>query len=119
MIDNIKRASTGLSYFKDIYYIAKLTDYFDDIYFSNNISDKFLEEMTAIYEFYEENIPILSQNYTKFDSIFDPASYGVYLLGYDPYHTNGKIVLYQQNKWAYIKPSNNIRWKQKMGKTIP
>ena len=134
MIDNINRASTGISYFKDIYYITKLTDYFDNVYFTNNISGKFLNEMSAVYEFYKENeddcfimpslvtenkIPILSQNYNKFNNIFDPASYGVYLLGYDTYHTNGKIVLYQQNKWAYIKPSNNIMWETEDGKKKP
>ena len=32
-----------------------------------------------------------SQNFNKFNYIFDPSSYGIYMLGYDIIHSNNKI----------------------------
>lgn len=126
MIDNINRASTGLAYFKDVSSIEKLTTYFDSIYLQNDTKNKFLNEMRAVYEFYELNkdicyilpsiheknntMKILNENYDTFNSIFDPSTYGIYLLGHDVFHTGGKIILYKKNKWGCITPDNRIKW---------
>jgi hypothetical protein len=126
MIDNIRRVSTGICYLKEINSIKKITDFFDTYYLKNKPEKKFLNEMSAIYEFYtrynsdcfilpssnyfDKKFPIISSNFYIFDSIFDPSSYGIYLLGYDTYHTSGKIVLHNKNKWGYITPTKNIQW---------
>ena len=125
MIDNINRASTGLAYFKDYASIEKITTYFDSYYLKNKMNT-FLNDMGAIYAFSKKNtdicyilpsihhsdsnMNILYNNYKSFNSIFDPSTYGIYLLGHDVFHTGGKIVLYQKNKWGYITPNKNIQW---------
>ena len=67
----------------------------------------------------DSNIPELGQNYHHFNTIFDPSTYGIYLLGIDPFHTKGKIVLHQKWAFGYINPTNNIKWITNDGKKKP
>lgn len=133
MFDNINRASTGISYFKDYDSVKLATDYFDNNYLNKPVGKdkKMLNEMSAFSEFYnkyhkictilpslnynDNDFPELYENYKYFNSIFDPSTYGVYLLGGDPYHNGGKIKLYTTNPFGYIKPKNNIKWLIKDG----
>ena len=133
MLDNINRVSTGLSYFKDYDSVKLATDYFDNIYLKKTVvkGNVILNEMCAFGEFYNDykqictilpslnyndaDFPELYENYKHFNSIFDPSTYGVYLLGGEPYHNGGKIKLYTTNPFGYIKPKNNIKWLIKDG----
>jgi hypothetical protein len=123
--ENVNMSSAGIIYFKDINSIHLLNNYFDN-YYLDNPSVKFYKEMEALYMFYlkhkeicfilpsmhwnDSNFPKLHENFSKFGSIFDPASYGVYLLGSDTFHTGGKIIKYKKNHWGYINPTKNIQW---------
>lgn len=142
MIDNLNRASIGISYFKDFKSVKKITDHYDNFYlkYTNHerkkkLNNTLLNEMTAIYDFYIKNkddcfilptsniyhnkVPELNSNYSIFNFLFDSASYGIYLLGYDTHHTKNKIVLHQKSIWSHIKPSNNIFWTEDNGLKKP
>jgi len=79
----------------------------------------FLSEMAVLYQFWEANkdrvqlLPthwpahdVPKETYMNYDNyqntIFDAAALGIYLGGYDPYHTNGIIVTGQKSKWSAI-----------------
>lgn len=51
-------------------------------------------------------------NYSNYDdTIFDAASIGCYLFGFDTYHTNGVILKHQKSKWSYIDcTKNEFNW---------
>lgn len=137
MIDNVKRASIGTAYFKNSNIIKKIIDYFDNDFFSN-IKNVFLNEMLAYYRFYEKNkndcfilpsfidsryIASISENFNKFNSLFDPLSYGIFLLGYDKIHQieEKNKGIHKINEWGIIKDlnKNNVIWKNIEGYIKP
>lgn len=106
MYDNENRFSSGLMYIKNADALEGFLICCLD--FINN-SNKFLDEMTVLSIYYERNkdkvgilptywndpiVPAITySNYNKYNnSIFDAAGIGIYLLGVDPYHTNGIII---------------------------
>ena len=118
-----------MCYFKNYHSICLLTNFFDNQYLVDYQTNEWLNEMTALYKFYENNsdicfvlpsithkdsnLPQLYENFFHFNTIFDPAAYGVYLLGNDTIHTNGKIVIYTPNMFSHqlLKTtSENAQW---------
>lgn len=123
MIDNFNRISIGVSYFKNKEIIRKILDYLNNEYLKDSV--KFPNEMSAFWGFYEKYssecfiLPsfiepkysgLISFNHRKFNSIFDPSTYGIFLLGYDKMHGSG---INKINKWGIIKDLNvsNVIWK--------
>lgn len=132
MIDNGNRVSTGLCFINNEKSIKKLIDFFENDYFlPKNLSKiKIVNEMSAIAAFYNKNkdisyiLPSLCDdtedrahpdmflNYNEWESLFDPSSYGVYLLGSEKLHTGGVVKLYTKNIFGYITPKN-VEWRIK------
>lgn len=51
------------------------------------------------------------ENYDDYKSIFDSASYGIYLLGKDTVHNNGKIIKGETFDWFFIQPQQyQLKW---------
>lgn len=130
MMDNIKRASTGICYIKTKEILFNLISFFDNVYLMN--PQKWLSEMSAIYQFYNLNkescfilpsyiddryMEDIHENFPKFNSLFDPSTYGVFLLGRDTYHT-GKLITHKINPFGIIKDFN-ITWKTSNGLKQP
>lgn len=98
--------SSGIMYIKNNNSIKELTNCL--LKFLINNSYEFISEMTVLKKYYEDNpekiyiMPILYndiKNNINIDAyknykchIYDPASYGQYLLGLDSFHSNGKII---------------------------
>jgi hypothetical protein len=136
MIDNVDRASIGTSYFKNSNIIKKIIDYFDNNYLVNS-NDTYINEMLAYHKFYEKYkdecfilpsfvdsryINSISENFNKFNSLFDPSSYGIFLLGYDEIHQSGENKgIHKINQWGIIKDLNkdNVIWKNIEGYIKP
>ena len=132
MIDNINRASTGLCFFNNEKSIKKLIDFFQNDYFLHeNLSKiKVVNEMSAIADFYKKNkdisyilpslcddtedraYPDMFLNYNEWESVFDPSSYGVYLLGSEKTLTGGVVKIHTKNNHGYITPKN-VEWRIK------
>lgn len=132
MMDNIKRASTGICYIKTKEILFNLISFFDNVYLMNPPAHEWLNEMTAIYCFYNLNkescfilpsyiddryMEDIYENFSKFNSLFDPSTYGIFLLGRDTYHT-GKLITQQINPFGIIKDFN-ITWKISNGLKQP
>ena len=106
MFNEAETCSSGIMYIKNKNSMQPLLN--SMIEFIKNITNYWVSEMGALYDFYKSNqnyIYIMPSLYndTKNDvdnriyenyknTIFDPASYGQYLLGLDTVHTNGNIV---------------------------
>jgi hypothetical protein len=121
MFDNYNRASAGVSYFKNHAILADLLEHFN-VFIENH--NGFIDEMSALYSFYElmdkkkegkcmAFLPIhwsdpkkppqsydLSKEFNN--SIFDASSIGIYLAGFDPVHTRGKTIIGKKNPRALI-----------------
>jgi hypothetical protein len=128
MYDDTDRFASGIMYVKSPESIVGLLNYI--IHFISN-SNSFLTEMTVLAQYYNSNIeqiqilpthwttnnyniPSISyHHYSDYnDTIFDAASIGIYLLGMDPYHTDGKIVTGLKGKWSGIDFTHyNFEWK--------
>ena len=127
MYDNTDRCSSGIMYIKQSSSLQKLLEYFL-VYI--NTSSEFLNEMTCLYRYYEiykdeiQLLPIYWKNSIRSelayinsdsfkDSIFDSAAIGVFLLGAEPFHHNGKIVTGIHNTWSAINYTNEkFEWKK-------
>jgi hypothetical protein len=60
------------------------------------------------------------KNCNDYEGIFDPATYGQYLTGKDPIHTNGQLVLYEDTNDHIIKCSDYLyMWKEEDGLMKP
>jgi hypothetical protein len=135
MYDNDDRCSSGIMYVNNHNSLDNFLNYI--LYFIGNSND-FMTEMTTLYRYYEnnkekvqilptywnkENIPFIAkQNYDLYnDSIFDALAIGCFLLGLDPYHTNGKIEVGQKAEWCAIDYTKEIfEWKlDTEGRRIP
>ena len=116
MFDNFDRCSSGLMYVKQSSsldgFLAYILDYMQN-------SNEFLNEMTCLYRYYENNkesvqilptywheehIPEMARmNYPLYkDSIFDALGMGIFLLGLDPFHTGGNVQTGMKGAWCAI-----------------
>ena len=109
MCVNVNKASTGLMYVKSKGFLYKLLESI-----ISTITVEKCSEMKCTYIFAEQNKDMVEylpchyedSNYLKYGSVFDGASIGIYLFGYDPIHTGNKIVTNIHNIWGkrnYIK----------------
>lgn len=126
MYDNVNRFASGIMYIKDK---NSLDGYLNYILEFIKYSNDFMTEMTVLSIYYEQNkdkvqilptywnnsnIPeIAHNNFDKYNnSIFDAAAIGCYLLGMDPYHTDGIIKTHLKSLWSGIDYTNlNFEWK--------
>jgi hypothetical protein len=132
MYHNHTACSSGIMYVKNK---DSLRGFLDYIFNYLRHSNDFLSEMAALYQYYKlhENDgqhiqilptywpsvdgdlpPLTHLNYEKYDNtVFDTASFGIYLLGMDPYHTNGEIVLgLVRKEWYFLDSSKlTFEWK--------
>jgi len=126
--DNHSHCSIGIIYIKNSLSLIEILNYMLNYIETNN--DVFFSEMRAIYKYvfkFDNNkdfqlLPILVENTSSSfeNSIFDPASYGVYLTGKDIIHTNNKLTLYLDSEDHIIKCSNyNYEWKNINGLKKP
>jgi hypothetical protein len=106
MFNEAETCSAGIMYIKNKNSMNPLLE--NMLEFIDKSTNYWVSEMGALYNFYNSNdnyvyiMPTLYDdiinnvdnriydNYNK--TVFDPASYGQYLLGLDLVHTNGKIV---------------------------
>ena len=133
MFDNYDRCASGVCYIKNKDSLEELNKSFLDFIIN---SSKFITEMTAIYEFWDNhkdvvqilptiwpsNYPEIShQNYNIYNSIFDAAAIGIYIGGVDPVHTNGIIKKGQYWHHSLINYTNyKYKWeKDEQGRNIP
>ena len=133
MFDNHDRCSSGICYIKNKDILYKLTKSFLDYIIH---SSKFMTEMTALYEFWDNhkdvveilptiwtsNNPEISyENYNTYDSIFDAAAIGIYLGGMDPHHTGGVIVKGLYWHHSLINYTNyTYKWElDEQGRNVP
>jgi hypothetical protein len=125
MIDNINRISTGISFFKDVKSAYVFLNSYDN-YIVNIDNNTFCTEMGASWDFYinnknihllilpchnEHDYNLLSENFNLFNTIFDPSSYGIYLLGFDPFHANNPNITHKKNPWSILDCTDmTIEW---------
>jgi hypothetical protein len=127
MFDSVDRCSSGIMYVKHSSSLDHLLENYIE-YIKN--SNEFMNEMTCLYRYYEGHkneiqlLPIYWKNDTSNeltynnielynDSIFDAAAIGIFLLGEDPYHNNGQIVLGKKNPASEIDYTNEkFDWKK-------
>jgi len=132
MYHNYTVCSSGIMYVKNKNSLRGFLDYtFNYLRTSND----FLSEMSALYGYYklhendsqhiqilptywpnvDSDLPPLTHlNYEKYENtVFDAQSLGIYLLGMDPYHTNGEIVLgLVRKEWHFLDSSKlTFEWK--------
>lgn len=108
MYDHVKRCAGGICYVRNPEILMEFTQYC--IHYIQTTDPKFayMTEMQALYGFWINNdkkvqlLPIhwpqngippeTSANYDRYHhTIFDAAALGIYLTGFDPYHTKGII----------------------------
>ena len=134
MYDNDDRCSSGIMYVKQENSLDKFLTYI--LHFISNSHD-FLTEMTTLYRYFEmdttnvqllpimwakEGIPEKAiMNYENYNSIFDALAIGCYLLGLDPYHTEGLVTVGKKAKWCAIDYTKEVfEWKEDdQGRRIP
>lgn len=108
MYDHIKRCAGGICYVRNTDILFEFMQ-FCMYYIRNTDHNKaYMTEMQALYYFWMKNAnkiqllpihwpekdipPETSANYERYeDTIFDAAALGIYLTGFDPYHTNGIV----------------------------
>jgi hypothetical protein len=135
MFDNYERCISGICYIKDKDILYKINKEFMEFITKSN---KFLSEMTSLWDFMIKNknsvqilptiwpnddiLYIAYDNYNYYNnSIFDAAALGIYLGGMDPYHTNG--IIEKGLKWKYSLidyTQYNYKWElDNQGRNIP
>jgi len=136
LYENINRCSSSIMYIKNKNSLGPLLDYLID-YINISNEDDWINEMTGLYNFYLDNkdyiqilpnfferddvIDICTNNYNKFDSIFDATNIGIFLLGMDPYHTKWEIKKGLHGTWGIINyTKEKFDWKiDNSGRKIP
>ena len=120
-----KHISTGICFIYEYKILEPILNYYKEYIEINN---NFKSEMNAHYCYHKEidafyMLPIhwkdktidkdAYENIDKFNNtLFDALSIGIYLCGYDKYHTNGKILLNQKDKFSNIDFTKyKIYWK--------
>jgi hypothetical protein len=150
MFDDNKRCASGICYIKNIQIINVFTDYCIKYIELNKPGEVLFTEMHTLFGFieldnmlvknkpdyiqkcqllpthwttYNEKIPFETyQNYDLYNkSIFDSSGIGIYLGGYDPYHTQGIITTGVKNVYCIIDYTiYNIKWvSDDMNRDIP
>ena len=126
MCNEINKCSTGMMYIKNKNSMKPVLDYM--VHYIKTETDEWVSEMGAFQNFYELNknycyiMPSIFKDmknninekiYENYNNnIFDPASYGQYLLGLDVFHTAGVIVTGKSLEHHYIVCNRyKIEWK--------
>lgn len=136
LYENINRCSSSIMYIKNKNSLGPLLDYLID-YINISVEEDWISEMTGLYNFYLDNkdyiqilpnfferddiIDICTNNYNKFNSIFDATNIGIFLLGMDPYHTQHEIKKGLHGNWGIINyTKEKFDWKiDDNGRRIP
>jgi len=121
-----EHCSTGILYIKSKTSMKPILDYM--IKYIETENDAWVSEMKAFYKFEKSNenysyiMPSLFEDkknniiekkiYENYSNhVFDPASYGQFLLGFDIFHTAGVIVTGKSNEAFYIVNNRyKIEW---------
>lgn len=128
MSHSLDHCSSGIFYIKNknslnhflqytIEYIltARFEDCPSEMKCLSNYFREFPEKLQLIPTVYEDKInnvnSIAYMNYNNYNTIFDPAYYGIYLLGEDPIHNNGKIIYKKSFEHFFVKCYNyKFKW---------
>jgi hypothetical protein len=135
MYDNRDRGASGICFLQTTDTLKRFIDYCSSFI---EFSDEFLDEMTALYRFWnankshvgmlpihwpEDSIPYMaSDNFALYkDSIFDAASLGIFIGGMDPHHTGGVIKKGLKGRWSHLDYTKyKYKWeKDEKGYNIP
>lgn len=116
MFNNHDECSTGIMYIQDSNSLCELNNFF--IYKINNPNGTFISEMKITSLFAKQNknivqfLPVHTKNSiyppetcsesSNYNCIFDSAPIGIYLHGFDTYHTGGKCVKYLKSSYSLI-----------------
>ena len=134
MLDNDDRCASGICYVRDAESLGVLNRSFLDFIAHSN---KFINEMSALHEFWErqpDKVQILPTfwpspeypvahhaGYATYRSIFDAAAIGAYLCGFDPIHTNGVVV--KGLRWSFSRidyTRYRYKWERdERGRNVP
>jgi hypothetical protein len=137
MFDNHDRGASGVCFIRSVDILQKFIDHCSEFI---EFSTGFIDEMTALYRFWEKNKtsvgmlpvhwvtktetipPAAFENYDKYTgSIFDAASLGIFIGGMDPHHTGGVIKKGLKGKWSHIDYTGyKYKWEMDSeGRNIP
>lgn len=135
MYDNRDRGASGICFLQSTDTLELFLDYCSKFI---EFSDEFLDEMTALYRFWNANksrvgmlpihwpddsIPYMaSDNFALYkNSIFDAASMGIFIGGMDPHHTGGVIKKGLKGRWSHLDYTKyKYKWeKDEKGRNIP
>jgi hypothetical protein len=123
MYDNDNRYSAGLMYVKNTEVLKLFIDFiitYINLPLSKDINEMYI--LSIFYKYYNNKIKIqllpiywmsdkydrlVYSNFDNYNSLFDAASIGIYLLGLDPYHTNGVIEKGHKNPWSKMDYRND------------
>lgn len=128
MSHSLDHCSSGIFYIKNknslnhflvytINYIltARYEDCPSEMKCLSNYFREFPDKMQLIPTIFEDKInnvnSIAYMNYNNYKSVFDPAYYGIYLLGEDPIHNKGEIIYGKSFEHFFIKCYNyKFKW---------
>lgn len=138
MFDNYDRCASGICFIKTQTVLLKFTEHCIKYITDTDHTNNFMTEMQALDTFWIQNpgrIQILPThwpadnipqytfgNYHRYqNTIFDAAAIGIYLAGFDPFHTNGTIITGLKSNWSAIDyTSYTFEWKlDNNGRNIP
>lgn len=138
LFDNFGRCSTAIAYIKNKEILHKFMESCFAYIIGNMKTTEFINEMTALYIFWEANqqsvqlLPIHWEDerlpeqthgtYLHYkNTIFDALSIGIYLTGIDLFHSNGILTLGRKSEWGLIDYTKYIyEWKlDEKGRKIP
>jgi len=118
--DTVLHNSCGIIYIKNKTSLLELLDYM--LYYVINNVDEFNSEMRSLYNYtFKLNkndfqlLPIRIDKINSYygNSVFDPASYGIYLLGRDVVHTNGVLTFNMDMEHHIVKCSDyKYEWRE-------
>jgi hypothetical protein len=79
--------------------------------FYKEYMNKIKIQLLPIYWKTDKYSDLVYSSYSSYNSLFDAASIGIYLLGLDPYHTNGIIQTGRRNPWSKMDYTNDkFKW---------
>lgn len=138
MYDHVNRCAGGICYIRNSEILMEFTKFCINYITYTDPTKAYMTEMQALYWFWKKNLdkiqllpihwpevgipPETSENYDRYhDTIFDAAALGIYLTGFDPYHTKGIIRTGLQSVLSAINYTRyNYDWKtDDEGRMIP